>query len=631
MNARVVRRAARARVVGFALSLAAAACCVLSCRSDSGTGPDAAAERPNVVLVVIDTLRADHVGAYGYARDTTPRIDALFAARGTLFERAYAQAPWTLPSAASYLTGRHPGELQRSRSAGVVIPDDVPTLAERLRAGGYRTAAFVANPTLFPAAGFDRGFDTWWLPPARVESLARPAGDVVERAAPWLEAHAGGEEPFFLYLHFIDPHDPYSSPDTGGERSPFLPDYGGRLTGHDVHALYLGQQALAEGEAEAAADRAQITALYDSEIAWVDRALGELVDRLPPEVVRETLWIVTSDHGEELHERGGWKHGHTLYDEQVRVPLLVRWDGEVAAGRRVGGGVRLLDLVPTVLAAASVETPGELPGLDLLPVLRGGALPLRPAAAQRLSFGPVLAGVVSEGWKLVLYNAREPYEPADALQRATFALDHRRLERVALFDLVRDPAEVRNLAAERPDKLAELAPLVLGQLGRELPGLRVSAGAGLAGRILRAELTLAGEPEGWWPELLAAGDRVELRDGRLHLEWQGEPLAKGVRLIGASGGISSVAVWLDGEPVEPWMVVAGEGLVWDSLPLAEQTLLADHPPDACGAGEAVLCLWQPRAPARAEDEITPELDRETRERLEALGYLGEGEAGSDGR
>ncbi|HUP22330.1 MAG TPA: sulfatase [Thermoanaerobaculia bacterium] len=292
-------------------------------RAERRGGPRPA--RPDVVLVVIDTLRADHVGAYGYARDTTPRLDALFAARGTLFERAYAQAPWTLPSAASYLTGRHPGELQRSRAAGVVIPDDVPTLAERLRAGGYRTAAFVANPTLFPAAGFDRGFDTWWLPPARVESLARPAGDVVERAAPWLEAHAGAEEPFFLYLHFIDPHDPYSSPDTSGERSPFLPDYGGRLTGHDVHALYLGHQALAEGEAEAAADRAQITALYDSEIAWVDRALGELVDQLPPEVVRETLWIVTSDHGEELHERGGWKHGHTLYDEQVRVPLLVRW------------------------------------------------------------------------------------------------------------------------------------------------------------------------------------------------------------------------------------------------------------------------------------------------------------------
>jgi hypothetical protein len=341
-------------------------------------------------------------------------------------------------------------------------------------------------------------------------------------------------------------------------------------------------------------------------------------------VVRETLWIVTSDHGEELHERGGWKHGHTLYDEQVRVPLLVRWDGEVSAGRRVRGEVRLLDLVPTVLAAAGVDAPGELPGLDLMPVLRGGALPQRPAPAQRLSFGPVLAGVVSKDWKLVLYNAREPYEPADELQRATFALDSRRLERVALFDLERDPAEARNLAAERPDKLAELAPLVLGRLGRELPGLRVSAGAGFAGRILRAELTLAGASEGWWPELLAAGDRVELRGGRLHLEWQGEALAKGVRLLGSSGGISSVAVWLDGEPIEPSTVVVGEGQAWDGQPLPEQSLLADQPPDACGAGEAVLCLWRLRAPARAEDEITPELDRETRERLEALGYLGEG-------
>ena len=592
---------------------------------DGGSGAERR-ERPNVLLIVIDTLRADHLGAYGYERATSPNIDALFAARGVVLERAYAQAPWTLPSAASYLTGREPGELYRSREAGVVIPADVSSLAERMRAVGYRTAAYVANPTLFAAAGFDRGFDTYWLPPAKIESLARPGDDVVERVTPWLRAY-GEAEPYFLYLHFVDPHDPYASPDTGGSRSPFFEEYEGSLTGHDVHALYLGQRELRDP----VADRAQLAALYDSEIAYVDRKVAEVMALLSDETLEHTLVILTADHGEELGERGGWKHGHTLFDEQVRVPLFFRWDGRVPAGRRLPQTVRLLDLVPTILSAAQAPAPSELPGLDLLPAISGEQeLPERPALSQRLSFGPALAGVVAGGFKLVLFNEREPFTPADELQRVTSAVDARRLRRLQLFDLAADPAEMQDLSESRPDKVAELAPFVLAQLGRELPGLRVIAGGGADGRALRAAVVFERPPDGWWPELLGGEDRVELRGERLVVELRGERFEKSVRVLGETGDVVSIAVWLDGVPQESPRLVFGADQDWAGAAIDERDLAAERSPSRCRDAGTLLCLWRSSSPTSDRGEISPELDRETRDRLEALGYLGSARGQPDG-
>ena len=583
-------------------------------------------ERPNVLLIVIDTLRADHLGAYGYERATSPNIDALLAAQGVMLERAYAQAPWTLPSAASYLTGREPGELYRSREAGVVIPADVPSLAERMRAAGYRTAAYVANPTLFSAAGFDRGFDTYWLPPAKIESLARPGDDVVERVTPWLRAY-GEAEPYFLYLHFVDPHDPYASPDTQGSRSPFFEEYEGNVTGHDAHRLYLGQLELRDP----VADRAQLAALYDSEIAYVDRKVAEVMALVSDEALEHTLVILTADHGEELGERGGWKHGHTLYDEQVRVPLLARWDGRIPAGRRISTTVRLLDLVPTILAAAQAPVAPELPGLDLLPVLSGEReLPERPALSQRLSFGPALSSVVAAGFKLVLYNEREPFTPADELQRVTSAVDARRLRRLQLFDLAADPGETRDLAASRPDKVAELAPFVLAQLGRELPGLRLVAGGGAHGRVLRADVKFERAPAGWWPELLGGEDRVELRGERLAVELRGERFEKSVRVLGETGDVVSIAVWLDGVRQESPRLVFGADQDWAGAAIDQSALAAERSPSRCRDAGTLLCLWRSSSPTSDRGEISPELDRETRERLEALGYLGPTEGEPDG-
>ena len=379
----------------------------------SGEGrrrPDPQPRRPNVLLVVIDTLRADHLTPYGYGRDTSPEIARRLAAAGTVVEEASSQAPWTLPSVISFLTGRYPGELLRGSTA-YGIPEGVPSLAERLAPLGYRTGAFVANPTLHAGNGVARGFETFYSPPPVLDSMLLHADSVNVRAVPWLRAYQ--HEPFFLYVHYIDPHDPYDNPDLVDGRSPFDPDYQGTLTGGSVHQVYLGQVPLRDPPA----DIAFLTSLYDSEIHYVDRRVGELLATLDPAVLADTLVVLTADHGEELHDHGGWKHGETLYQEQVHVPLIVRWDGHVRAGARLGGTVRLVDLAPTLLAAAGAGAPEGAPwaGADLLPALAGEAPPPRlPAFAETDSCGPLRAAALLDGWKLILYRPAGALHPGGA-------------------------------------------------------------------------------------------------------------------------------------------------------------------------------------------------------------------------
>ncbi len=573
-------------------------------------------DRPNVLLIVVDTLRADHLGAYGYGPDTSPNLDRLLAGRGTVFEDATSQAPWTLPSVISYLTGRFPGELARARSGEMGVPDGVPTLAERLAAAGYRTGAYVANPTVSAAGGFARGFETFWVPPAVVASLSLHADEVERRARPWLDAHAA--EPFFLYLHFLDPHDPYASPDTGGRRSPFYPAYKGKITGDMVHGVALGQVELSDPQR----DRAQLRALYDSEIAYVDRKIGELLEAIDPEVLSRTLVVLTADHGEELYDHGGWKHGQTLYQEQIHVPLMVRWDGRVAAGRRVSGAVRLLDLVPTVLDAAGLPAPDELDGVDLLPTLRGmETLPRRAALSEGLSWGPLRAAAVLDDWKLVLFNRQAPFTPHDALQEALWPLDFRRLERIELYDLATDPAERHNLAAERPDRRDQLAALLHAQLDRELPGLEVVLDEVESGRRVAGRLAFEHPPEGWWPYFLAPADRVELEGDEITFELTGEDLQKGFRVLGDVGALRAAEVSIDGARQAPRRIAVGDGDPYRGGAVPPAALLAQEWPLRTSVPLApALRIWR-HAPAPAAAAAAPHAGpgAETRRRLSARG------------
>jgi arylsulfatase A-like enzyme len=506
-------------------------------------------ERPNLLVIVVDTLRHDHLTPYGYrVHDTSPEIQKWLADPGTVVEEAYSQAPWTLPSVVSFLTGRHPGELLGSDLASYGIPPGVPTLAEQLARLGYDTGGFMANPVLHEAAGFGRGFHTFW-----VDDVAHHAEDLNRHAVPWLRAHQ--RRPFFFYAQYVDPHDPYENPDMVNGRAFFMPDYTGRVAGDWIHGIYDGKIQLEDPER----DVPYIRALYDGEVRYVDRHIGALLSQIDPGVLKDTLIVLTADHGEELDDHGGWKHGHTLYEDQIHVPLIVRWDGHVPAGKRLPGTVRLLDLLPTLVGVAGGGKTGKpdpaWDGVDLLPALTGtGQLPRRAAFAEGLSSGPLRAAAVLDGRKLILFNREEPYQPADLMQEYLGKKDMGRLQRAELYDLKQDSAERRNLAATDLQEVGSLASVIHGQLVQELPGLWMLPEPLPVGGRLSGSITFEHPPRGWSPYFLGPEDRVELAGSGLRFELTGAPGGKGLLIEGAVGRVVAAEVSLDGRPLPPAMV-----------------------------------------------------------------------------
>lgn len=323
---------------------------------------------PDLVLVTVDTLRHDHLGFAGYDRPVSPSLDAL-AARGRVFE-GIAQAPATRSSMASLMVGLYPHVVEHERHRrgegedGAFVADGFHLLAERLRAGGYETAAFVTNPHLRADNGFGQGFDHFdetALFGYGSEGRRRDADDAVDLALKWLSERSSSK-PFFLWLHLLDPHHPYEPREAGPWEDPTSPDFAeldAEYRGWSVEAitehlqgLSSGARSFREGELDYLVGR------YDAEIRQTDRALGRLVDALDrsPRGLDDTLVIVTADHGEEFMDHGGLLHSHTLYDELVRVPFVVSGPGFPSG--EDGGLARLIDVAPTLLHAASLPTPG---------------------------------------------------------------------------------------------------------------------------------------------------------------------------------------------------------------------------------------------------------------------------------
>ncbi len=629
-----------------------------------------AAERPNVILILVDTLRRDRLTPYGYRRETSPEIGRRLAAAGTVMEDAYSQAPWTLPSVVSLMTGRYPGELLSADPSSYGIPAAVQPLAERLEGAGFETAGFIANPTMHVGASFERGFRTFYAPPAEVEWLRHHADDVNRHALPWIASHQDQGRPFFLYLHYIDPHDPYDNPEIVGNRSPFESEYKGPVAGDWVNGFYTGGLTLPDP----ARDLPHVSALYDSEVHYVDRAIGEVLAGLRPEVLANTLVVLTADHGEELLDHGGWKHGQSLYGEQIHVPLIWRWDRRIPAGRRLKGTVRLLDVAPTLAAAAGAMPDPGWQGMDLLPELTGARpLAARPVFAEGLSSGPLLAAAVLGRRKLIVFNRTEPFTPDNAMQNHLWRLNLGRLARVELYDLERDPGELHNLAppADSPrdanavrgsaaaepadpqptatiDGLKPLAAIVERRLDAGLPGLRLLAAGVPSGSRLRVELTLTRSPLHWIPWLLTSADRVTVDGARLTLELRGgDSLARGVRIEGdfTAGGagpggagrlaplrdrdhpeaaVRSLSAALDGRPLPPGSLRAGAGAPYPGGSLPPAGLRARRWPEslaaAVGGGAGpVVALWLHDAAGTMERRQGH--DAETERRLRALGYL----------
>jgi arylsulfatase A-like enzyme len=358
-----------------------------------------------VVLVSIDTLRRDHVGLHGYPRPTTPRLDAL-GREGLVFDDAVSVSSWTLPAHLSMFTSVEPaahGGVDRRHG----FNRQVATLPEVLRRAGFATQAITSHLYLSAAYGLDAGFDTLDY------AYDRRAMDVAGRAIEAIDAF--GERRFFLFLHFYDPHRPYAPPPRALRH--FETSYTGSVSGA---AWDLTPEEMP------AADLAHLVALYDGEIRFADAQLGRVLDHLRRKGLdSRTLVIVTSDHGEEFGEHGGWEHQYTLYEELIRVPLVVRVPGQGA--RRERAQVSLLDVAPTVLDAL---------GLPPLPAQRGHSL--LATLGAREAFGETEYGSGGSR-RLFLRSGAGGFKLILGLDRKTGAPRGEEW-----FDLARDPGEKRD-------------------------------------------------------------------------------------------------------------------------------------------------------------------------------------------
>ncbi len=371
----------------------------------------------HLVLVTIDTLRADRLGCYGSSDVATPHLDRL-AREGAIAPEAAVQIPLTRPSHASILTGLLPSEHGIRDNVSPSLGASVPTLAEILKGAGFRTAAFVSSIVLSSQSGLNRGFDTYGdafdagTDDARFLNSIQKRGDgTTAEAITWLEGQRDAR--LFLWLHLYDPHDPYEPPE------PYASRYAGRP--------------------------------YDGEVAWSDELVGRLDAALGRLGLREqTLVVVTSDHGEGLGEHGETVHGFFVYQTTLRVPLLVRGPG-IAAGTRLPVTARSVDLPPTLLELLGVEARGSphFAGRSLATALRGGAAP-----AEEASYAESLLPLLHYGWSDLrsLREGRWKYIQAP---------------RPELYDLREDPGEQRDLLAAQPARAEALRAALASRLEAE--------------------------------------------------------------------------------------------------------------------------------------------------------------------
>jgi arylsulfatase A-like enzyme len=397
---------------------------------------------PNIILILVDTLRADRLSAYGYSRPS-PGIDGL-AADGVLYKNMIAQASWTKPSVATIFTGLYPSSHQAVFKQDR-LPEAVTTLPEVLRRHGYTTAGYSNNANVTATFNFDQGFSEFeYLAPAYlffaserssqlaiynlirlvyqrflnrqtlVEHFYQPAPVVNQRAITWLAGHK--QERFFLFLHYMEPHDPYMV--------------------HPMNGVGYARVAQPNPSAEVAP---LYSALYDGEIAYLDQHLTELFAWLKAEALYDqTMIILTSDHGEEFYEHQGWWHGTTLYEEQIHVPLIIKYPAGLAQTGLVDEYLtRSLDIAPTVLDVAGIAIPAAMQGLSVI-----DQATVRPdqVFSEEDFEGNILQSMRGLNWKYIQANPHNP----------------RGLPPAALFQLETDPHEQENLVDAEPSQVNNL-------------------------------------------------------------------------------------------------------------------------------------------------------------------------------
>ena len=448
----------------FILLMAVSAFILTAC--GPGEVTDRAISHPNVLLVVLDTVRADAVSCYGNPRPTTPHLDRL-AGEGTRFENAYATCFWTLPSHASLLTGLYPSEAGATSETNH-LPNRLTTLAERLTAAGYQTAAVVRNPWISVERGFGQGFEDFvedWRGDTGHE--ADEEGAAVERAMEWIRDRGGTGEPWFLFVNLNVAHLPYNPPEPF--RSRFASEEWPQATVDRLMKIDGGWGHLAGGLHLDEADFRILRDLYEAEVSIADEHVGELLDAIRDSgVLEQTLVIVTADHGENLGDHGMIDHVYSLFDTTVRVPMIVRYPLRFAAGGVVDGLVSLIDIVPTVLDVAGVPMADE--GLEGLALDEPGIRD-RPAVFAE-NERPINGIRLLEKWFPDFDTAAVDHQMR-MIRTGDFKLIWKADVSAELFDIEADPGELIDLTPIRPELrnrfLGELRSWSLGIEPRVVP------------------------------------------------------------------------------------------------------------------------------------------------------------------
>jgi len=466
-------------LVGSALAVASAACLAggtlglprnkphLSRAARQGKSadlPQPAPQRdlPNVLWIVMDTARADALSCYGNPRKTTPHLDAL-AADATLYERAFTVVPWTLPSHASMFTGklacRHGCTDERPWLDGRHV-----TIAELLARQGYRTFCCTANPFVSPKYNLARGFDTYvqvstfsegrkrrLLVHQLLDALSRAdhGGHTATRLArTWIADCTTAKQPFFIFLNYMEAHNPYGSTPA---KDRWLPDQKALDRALGVSQDYLAYAAGAR--AGTPEDYAALRALYDGDMTYLDERIAEVIAELRSRsVLDHTLIIVTSDHGEELGEHGLLDHCFELYNTMLHVPLIIRYPGAGPRGSRRSETVHTTDLFPTILEAIGMPVPRQagLHGRTLLAAPQAG---LRYAVAERYVSTPWAAGLME---RFPRWSGVPLWRRLRCVQSTEFKYVWASDGEERLFDLRSDPGETKNVIAQRPEDAREL-------------------------------------------------------------------------------------------------------------------------------------------------------------------------------
>jgi arylsulfatase A-like enzyme/Flp pilus assembly protein TadD len=402
----------------------------------------AAAETPakpalNVVLITIDTLRADHLGCYGYKQIKTPNIDGL-AADGVRFENAFAVVPVTLPSHSSMLTGTYPMLSGMHDFSGNKLSPLQPTLASVLKQAGYQTGAVIGAAVLDSRFGLNQGFDFYYdhfdfsrLDEANLDEMERPGNVVADVALDWLGKNS--QKKVFLWMHLYDPHFPYHPPE------PYSREYAAHL--------------------------------YDGEIAFADEQVGRLLRFLKEKgIYRNTVIVLCGDHGESLGEHGEKTHGFFIYNATMHVPLIIRLPEnrlpDNAAARTVADPVSLVDLMPTVLGAVGLEIPSQVQGRNLLSELRADRTDRERSNRDRVLYGETFLPRIHFNWSELRGSENTKYHFIDA-------------PRPELYDLAKDPAEVHNLFTEKKAVAEEMRAKLTGMIRDYSAGKELAEKTGL--------------------------------------------------------------------------------------------------------------------------------------------------------